>query len=327
MNLPKHLLSSLGFVALTMALYVGVVRVSCRVRHGDHELLRHFTRNLQESGSWTHSLRRFREADALAERLRESGGRLDVVFFGSSHGYRGFDPRIFEGEGLQVFNLSSTVQTPLNAYYLQKRYLPPMRPQLVVVEVYYHTLQSDGLESYRDLVVNLSPSSELSEMALATRNLGAMNFALAKQLGWIADVESATQVPVEGERYVEGGYTERDSTRSHESTGGEIAVTLRTEQLDHLVAFSEAVRARGASVVWVTHPLPRDHLRRVPTYPALRDQITATARRADVPYWDYNERLDLHPTEDFSDFNHLNTSGVEQFNRALLDDLREAGLL
>ena len=39
---------------------------------------------------------------------------VDIVFVGSSHAYRSFDPRFFAREGLTTFNIGTRAQTPLN---------------------------------------------------------------------------------------------------------------------------------------------------------------------------------------------------------------------
>ena len=38
---------------------------------------------------------------------------IDVLVLGSSHAYRGFDPRIFKKAGIKLFNFGSSGQTLL----------------------------------------------------------------------------------------------------------------------------------------------------------------------------------------------------------------------
>ena len=58
---------------------------------------------------------------------------LDILFIGSSHAYRTFDPRFFNSMGLRTFNLGSTAQTPLNTYYLLKIYAKSLNPIAFVI--------------------------------------------------------------------------------------------------------------------------------------------------------------------------------------------------
>src|SRR5580700_4956105 len=159
-SVPAKAARVAGFLVLTAALFVAALAASSRLRFGAYTLLQTMTGNELTPGGRYQSLRRFREA--------EERGPVDIVFFGSSHAYRGFDPRIFAAAGYAAQNLGSTNQTPLNTLYLAERYLPALRPRLVVLEVYYQTLSSDGLEACRDLAVNTPASWPMTKMAVAT---------------------------------------------------------------------------------------------------------------------------------------------------------------
>jgi hypothetical protein len=307
-----------GFLLLTAGVYLAALRLCSRIRVGEHTLLQHLTHNPLEPGGRYQSLRRFREA--------EGWGDVDIVFFGSSHGYRAFDPRLFGAAGYRVYNLSSTNQTPLNAYYLAERYLRGLSPELVVVEVYYHTLTLDGLESCRDLAVNTPSSWPMARMAIATRHLGALSFAVAKGLGLVADESRAEQRAAFGEVYVAGGYCEARGRRAALEPGPPFSVEVLPRQLEYLKDTSALARSLGAQVVWVTHPFPEDHRRRIANYRDVTAQIGRAAAECGVAYWDFNDRLTLDSLEDFQDFHHLSSSGVEKFDRALLEALRSSGL-
>jgi hypothetical protein len=302
-----------GFFVLTAVVFVAALWSASRVRYGGHTLLQYLTGNTLEPGGRYQSLRRFREA--------ESYGHADIAFVGSSHGYRGFDPRLFSAAGYRSYNLSSTNQSPLNTYFVAKRYLPLLAPRIVVCEIYYPTLANDGYESYRDLAVNTPWSWPMFEMALATRHLGAIDYSIAKALGLTPDEETATQQTIEDETYVEGGYCETERQRGALSDDEPFVARVEPRQLAYLVATTRYATSLGARVVWVTHPLPADHLRLVENYAAVRERITGAAEQAGVVYWDYNDRLTLDPLTQFSDSHHLNASGVKAFNRALIDDL------
>ena len=77
---------------------------------------------------------------------------VDVLFLGSSHAYRGFDPRIFRKRGYSSFNLGSSAQTPSQTKVWLKRYLKHLNPKIVIYEVYPGTFSSDGIEASLDLV-------------------------------------------------------------------------------------------------------------------------------------------------------------------------------
>ena len=79
-------------------------------------------------GCYGHSLTRMREVKELSD--------IDVLIIGSSHAYRGIDPRIFKEKGLNTFNLGSSLQTPINTKILLKKYLDKLKPKLVIYVVY-----------------------------------------------------------------------------------------------------------------------------------------------------------------------------------------------
>jgi hypothetical protein len=315
----KKLARVIGFTLFTAALLVAALVGTSRARVGDTTVLRALAGNPIEPGGRYQSLRRFREA---AER-----GHVDVVFFGSSHAYRGFDPRIFADAGWTSMNLGSTNQTPLNSTYVAERYLPSLSPRLVIVELYYASLAGDGLESTRDLTVNTPSSWPMQKMAIATWNVGAMTFAAAKALRLDADESRAEQQLIRGETYVAGGYCESEGHRAGPVEGDPIVVDIAPAQLRWLVSLTEQARAGGARVVWVTHPLPPEHAARIARRAEMRAAIERAAERASVPYWDFGETMTLDPIDDFLDAHHLSQSGVEKFDRALLARLAEDGIL
>jgi hypothetical protein len=222
-------------------------------------------------------------------------------------------------------NLGSTNQTPLNSRFVAERWLPSLSPRLVVIEVEHATLAGDGLESARDLLANTPWSWESERMAAATWNLGATSFATAKGLGLAGDESRASQEEIPGETYVAGGYCETRAERSRLAEGEPIHFTVASGQLHHLAELTAFARARGAAVVWVTLPLPKDTLARLADRDEAARTIASAAARSGVPWWDFTDTLDLDPLADFYDVLHVNASGVEKLDRAFLAKLEEVG--
>ena len=315
-------LRALLFATVTVVVFLASLALSSRLTYRGWPLLAYLTDHLVEPGGAYQSLRRFREAEQIAEQ----GHPVDVVVFGSSHAYRGFDPRRFAEAGLRLVNLGSTNQTPLNSRYLVERYVPKLKPTLVLFEIYYATLASDGFEACRDLVINTPWTWEMQRMAFATRHLGAIEFTLAKGLGLVADESAVEQQPIVGERYVPGGYCEAGGPRSELSTREPFTATVLPRQLEYLVEATRLARDHGAEVMWVTHPLPEDHRRALTNYHDVHGRIGEAAKREGVAYHDFDGELDLDPLRHFADFHHLDAEGVRIFNAALIAKLRQEGL-
>lgn len=84
----------------------------------------------------------------MSLRLREAASieDVDVLIVGSSHAYRGIDPRRLADVGVNAFNLGSSLQSPIQTEFLLRKYIDQMKPDLVLFEVGYKTFSSDGIE-------------------------------------------------------------------------------------------------------------------------------------------------------------------------------------
>ena len=116
---------------------------------------------LQNPGGPSHSLVRFREANAK--------GPVDIVFIGSSHTYRGFDPRLFSAIGYSSQNLGSSSQTPINSFAVLQKHLDQLHPKLVIYEIYQTALSIDGMESFYDLLSNTPLDTTMLKMTWNVR--------------------------------------------------------------------------------------------------------------------------------------------------------------
>lgn len=63
-------------------------------------------------GNYGHSMLRLNEV--------KTHSRVDILILGSSHAYRGFDPRIFKKHQFDIFNLGLSSETPIQSYFLLK---------------------------------------------------------------------------------------------------------------------------------------------------------------------------------------------------------------
>ena len=109
-----------GFVCLLPVAYVVVVFAFSSLYLGRFQLLQIVIGNDNAPGGIGFTLERIREA--------ETAGPVDILFVGSSHAYRGFDPRIFAALGFTSFNLGTKAQSPLNTDFLLRRYWPRLQP-------------------------------------------------------------------------------------------------------------------------------------------------------------------------------------------------------
>jgi hypothetical protein len=303
------------FIALLPMIYLATAFLFSNVYCNGYSVMGLATGQLFTPGGWGQSLRRFRQINGF--------GSVDLLFLGSSHAYRGFDPRVFSREGYRSFNMGSSSQTPLNSYFLLKQYFPQLKPKLVVLEVYPVLLSKDGLESYLDLAGNVPASQEMFQMAVATRNLGAVNgmvrTTFEQQRTPLALIE---QQHIDDERYIDGGYCETTLQKYDGRMGKVHQVEIAEKQMKYLRLIIAFLKQNNSDTLLVSQPLPKEHIKRIKNYRYISETLSDLAKSQGVTYIDYNSRLQFDSYSDFYDNDHLTSRGVAKFNSVVLQDIR-----
>lgn len=75
-----------------------------------------------------------------------------IFVIGSSHAYRGYDPRIFDSAGFKLFNMGTSGQNMKDSYTLLK--VNANKIQKLIVDIYPGVLQEVGEESTLMLIQN-----------------------------------------------------------------------------------------------------------------------------------------------------------------------------
>ena len=257
--------------------------------------------------------------DFCFTRLGEAGAThdVDVLFCGSSHAYRTFDPRHCAARGIEAFNLGTSCQTPLQTEALLDLYLDSLRPRLVVLEVHPDVMANDGVESALLLLPNMRPSVPLARMALRTRHLkvGCSAFYAAARNGLGSHMRHFSEPAADGDgRYVAGGYVEKLDPAYDPTPRSEAVAHPRPAQLAAMRRIVHRLDRRGIPFI----------LLRVPGTEAL-------AARQDAG--DFDTRMAalgtyLAPRPDgltdslhFFDDDHLNQAGVDLYMPFILDSV------
>lgn len=308
------------FFLVAGALYLTGIFVFASVKIADRYIIEIATRNPVVPGEFGFTFPRYQEI--------EHYGPVDIVFLGSSHAYRSFDPRLFARHGFTSFNMGTTGQTPVNSYFLLKRYLPRLQPRLVIFELYREVFARDGLESFYDLCTNIPFFPELMPMALAIRSPHAINGALGS---WAAQVlgihRNIVQQPLENEEYVPGGFIATSKVLSRKITTAKRTPKFVPLQLTYLRKTIELAQQMGAQIVLVSQPEPVETLAKLTNYDALHAHFYRIAAEYGVRYIDFNRKLPLQTYVHFADADHLNPAGVKIFDKAVIDSLARYNLL
>jgi len=261
----------------------------------------------------------------LNSRVKEisSYGDVDMLVLGSSHAYRGFDPRIFKENNIKMFNLGSSSQTPMQTEILVERYLDKLNPEVVLFEVYPNAFQVDGVESTLDLIANDKIDLKLIINSLKLNNFKIYNtliYGIFRQL-FSLDDDFIEPVKKHGEKdtYIKGGFVEKEvsifnDTVQHISKSWD----FRNDQIEAFERILLRLKRKGIKVIIVQTPITEDLYNEYYN----NDEIDSFFSSFNVPYFNFNLLVNL-PNEYFYDSNHLNQNGVILFNNELIKIIKK----
>lgn len=253
-----------------------------------------------------YSLTRFQNVDKLRN--------VDIIFVGSSHTYRGFDPRLFPE--YTTYNLGSSSQTPIQSEMVLKRYVDQVKPKIVIYEVYPLTFTLDGVESATDLIANDKNDILSVSMSIKTNKVKVYNTLI---YGFYIDLLGRYDGVIEpqnqyNDEYIKDGYVERklafytnkevEQKKKYQFLSSQFRAFTNT--LDHL-------KSKGIKVILVQTPIPKSEFNSY-TNNVEFDQLMEDQG---LPYYNFNRLMSLNDSLHFYDHSHLNQNGVVLFNEKL----------
>lgn len=242
---------------------------------------------------------------------------VDVLFLGSSHTFRGFDTRIFQKAGLKSFNLGSPAQTPLQTEYLLEQYLDKLKPKLVIYEVYPITFSIDGVEASVHLMANEEVNSDIVEVAVEQNSLIVYNTLLLSSLEQLLGLEIKDELAKKNERYIPGGYVERNLEYFDRTPRPKQALRFDEEQFEWFERNLQLLKARNIDYILVQAPYPKA------TYNSFTNLEGFDKRMENYgEYYNFNEAMNLDDSLNYMDDSHLNQNGVNAFNKQLIDTIK-----
>ncbi len=245
---------------------------------------------------------------------------VDVLVIGSSHAYRGIDPRYFKRENITLFNLGSSSQTPLQSRVLLKRYLKQLNPELIIFEVYPGTFSNDGVESSVDLIANEKNDLHTLSMTFAINHIKVYNTFL---LGSIRDLlrmnDGYSEPRVKGEdTYIPGGYVEKRERHFRHEIHPASEWQFVKKQFRIFSRTIQDLSQKDINFILVNAPITSS-LYDSYSNNSLFDSIMKQHGR----YYNFNEMMQLDDSLHFYDSHHLNQEGVLLFNQKIISLLRE----
>jgi hypothetical protein len=259
-------------------------------------------------GANGHLFSRTRQATAATD--------VDILFLGSSHAYRGFDPRVFQEYGYTSFNLGSSAQTPVQTKVLLERYLDRLNPKLVIYEVFPGSFGSDGVESALDVIANDQNDRHSIWMAFKTNHIKVYNtliYAFYRDR-FNRNAGFVEQEQREVDTYVDGGFVEREMKNYTPRTFNPREWKFKSHQFKVFEDVLDVLHEKQIDVVLVMAPMTSC------LYEAHLDRSEYDKRMAGYGrYYNFNEFLELDDAKHFYDAHHLNQDGVQIFNQKVVD--------
>ncbi len=254
----------------------------------------------------------------LFTRLNEvkNFGKVDIVFLGSSHAYRGFDPRVFKQHGYSSFNLGSSSQTPVQTLALTRRYIDILNPKIVIYEVYPGSFTGDGVESALDLIANDKNDFESLKMALKINHLKVYNTLI---YGIFSDISGLNNrfmdtATVRSDRYISGGYVESDVKLYKHEKQALKNLEFKDLQFNAFDEICKELKNRNIRLILVEAPVGKEF------YKAYRNkEIFNEKMKSTNEYYNFNDIMEVDDSLHFFDAHHLNQNGVELFNEKLIE--------
>jgi len=266
-------------------------------------------------------------ADMLRD-IPERGEVVDLLFLGSSHAYRGLDPRFFDTKGLSSFNLGTSAQTPLNTFYLLQEYLARFRVRrAAIIDVYPEMMGRPGAEPAIDIAMSRPLSLSVLRMSLATRSIRAFNTLMVRAVDLRSPPRDSMPVCLgPHDVYVGQGYVQskKGPTDVMQPT---YTIRMRDAQTAYLGKAIDMLQQSGADVVLVVQPVPVATVEATLNYQAVSESLGQLAEEAGALYLDFNSAPYRMAGSDYFDGEHLAQRSVVRYDQRLWEILASRGLV
>lgn len=273
---------------------------------------RYQTNIIYKRGAYGHMYTRMHEALQY--------GDCDVMVLGSSHAYRGFDPRIFQDHGLKMFNLGSSSQTPVQSKIMAEQNLSNLQPETVIWEVYPYTFELDGVESYLDIVSNAPMNIDYFWFGVKSLHLKVINTTIHATAQDLVRQPFKEDPRKKIDTYVSGGYVEKDiKYATPDQTFEPQKIKFSSDQKK---AFEETIQffnTKNIEVILVFAPINSDYYNSITNKQEIDDYFNSIKK---TKYFNFNNPpYTFDDTLHFYDKHHMNQKGVNVFNNLLLQEL------
>lgn len=249
-----------------------------------------------------------------------SYGNIDILFIGSSHAYRGYDIRFFNKFG-KSFNLGTTSQTPLQSYFLLKKFVSILNPKYIIIDIYFPLFESDGVESSVDIVSNYISKDNIKLFTMSPNPIVLNTLIYSYYYNYTnKNNTNLKNYSNKFDTYISGGFVERKPQffiNKEMFIKKNIKInSIQKKSFEKLIEF---IKKKKLKYIIIHSPITKAEYSSYLNTKELNDYFESKGF-----YINFNEtQIPLHDNIHFYDKHHLNQYGVYIFNKYLAEFLVE----
>ncbi len=301
--------NSLKVLLAAFAIYVAVIFIFSNVQLIDRRMSSYFLPNMQRNGGQEMQMMRDLTSDQT---------RYDAIVLGSSHAYRGYDPRIFEQAGVSLFNAGTSAQNAKGAFVLYNEYLRD-RSDVFILDIYDPVFELEGTESNMRLIQNVPTNGAAIALVEQEFKIYTLN-AMAVRIASLNPIDEAPNTD-----YVKNGFCEKKGILYAVEPMNDSVFDGNEEMFLAFESMIKQMQSDGKGIVLCSHPLPASAgLHNY--HDKFLQRFSPLIERLGVPYIDLTYYTDGFGVNEFADLSHLNQQGVELYNALLLEVFRTKGI-
>ena len=259
------------------------------------------------------------EKDVIGKSLAEFDRtqNYDLIFLGSSHCYRCFDPSVFQKYGLNTYNLGSSSQTPINSFSILNSVIK--NTKAVLLEVYPVVSGLSGEESF------LSMNASVDDYSLLLNNVWHLNdLRCYNALSFKPFIDSHNKKQSYNITKSYRGYVSRKDTVKPGTNYDNIIINQDyfTIQISYIKKIIYLCEVNKVKLAFVYAPVPPEL--KIDGENIFINMLNEIAAQKNIPFYDFGRDHHLKSKEHFFDDDHLNQAGVELFNIELLKTMKDS---
>lgn len=268
---------------------------------------------------------------------------IAIAFFGSSHAYTAFDPRVFENEiKVNTFNYGAPVQNLMVTLHVVEEAITKKNIRLGVVDIFQSTIMEPPLDeraaSFQYGTLDYMDFS-LDKIEVHNRLYGRQNLlnvfpAIREHTLWKERFFQPEFVLNRDDDYFKGFKTQMYFDKKSWKRNTRDKETLATPQIIQSQKLSEGQKEvidniiglfkdKNVPLFFVSAPIHEKYMTN--KYYTYLELIKAHCNEKGVAFIDYNDlwdELNLH-LYDFADISHLNSSGALKVSGHLANYIKE----